>query len=254
MGSPRTAPAAMKCSVCGSESNADARFCSTCGANLHPEADTLFRVPNPHAAPVVVAPPAAPADGATGRVPRAAGWLLLVTAVIVIGYVVYRQLLPIPAAEDGGGARSSAVPVAPPAAAPAPQTPKFEAAPIPAASPAPSAPEPSAPVAKAPAAAPRTAAPKKGAKSSAGKHPAPPPPAPPVAAAPPPRPAPAPVAVEPPRPDRLQQLNGALGRCKGRDLIARAVCEQRARLQYCDGYWDQVPQCSGIGKLNPAAN
>ncbi|HEX9301944.1 MAG TPA: hypothetical protein VF959_06295 [Casimicrobiaceae bacterium] len=41
------------------------------------------------------------------------------------------------------------------------------------------------------------------------------------------------------------QLNDALARCVGQDLIQRAVCEQRARLQHCEGYWGQVPQCPG---------
>ena len=66
-----------------------------------------------------------------------------------------------------------------------------------------------------------------------------------------PEPAPAPVATpvvkEAPPPDRWQVMADAIGRC-GRDgFFAGVVCEERARLQYCEGYWGQVPQCpSGI--------
>ncbi len=72
--------------------------------------------------------------------------------------------------------------------------------------------------------------------------------------APPPQPAPAaPILAAPPKPDRFASLNDALARCVGLNLIQRAVCEQRARLQHCEGYWGQVPQCPG-GRSNFQTN
>jgi hypothetical protein len=66
-----------------------------------------------------------------------------------------------------------------------------------------------------------------------------PPPAPiVVAAAPPP-----PVAVARPAPDRWQALRDQLGGCVALGLFERAMCEQRARLQHCDGYWGHVGLC-----------
>jgi hypothetical protein len=60
--------------------------------------------------------------------------------------------------------------------------------------------------------------------------------------APPPQPeaAPAPAA-----PDRWQLLSEAVARCAGEGVLAGVICEQRARWQYCDGYWGKVAQCPG---------
>ena len=60
-------------------------------------------------------------------------------------------------------------------------------------------------------------------------------------------PAPAPAPRETPPPDRWQVMNETIARCASEDFIGRVVCEQRARLQACDGFWGQVAQCpSGI--------
>jgi len=69
---------------------------------------------------------------------------------------------------------------------------------------------------------------------------------------PPPAPAPAPVmeAKPAPRADPWQQMSEAIGRCSREGFFGRVVCEQRVRLQYCDGHWGQVPQCPG----GPAAD
>jgi hypothetical protein len=38
----------------------------------------------------------------------------------------------------------------------------------------------------------------------------------------------------------------SLARCSG-DLIARFVCDQRVRLQFCEGHWGKAPACaSGV--------
>jgi len=52
-----------------------------------------------------------------------------------------------------------------------------------------------------------------------------------------------------PRPDRWQVMNENLGRCGG-DLIARIVCHQRVRGQFCKGYWGEVPECASVVAYN----
>ena len=52
-----------------------------------------------------------------------------------------------------------------------------------------------------------------------------------------------------PRPDRWQVMNENLGRCGG-DLIARIVCHQRVRGQFCEGYWGEVPECASVVAYN----
>ncbi len=67
---------------------------------------------------------------------------------------------------------------------------------------------------------------------------------PPAAAEPAPPPAPRP--PEAPPPDRWQLMSNSIARCGESDgFVAGVICEQRVRLQYCDGYWDQVAQCAG---------
>ena len=64
-------------------------------------------------------------------------------------------------------------------------------------------------------------------------------------------PAPVPEAIPPareaPPPDRWQVMADQIARCYNDGFFAGAVCEQRVRRQYCDGYWGQVAQCrSGV--------
>ena len=55
-------------------------------------------------------------------------------------------------------------------------------------------------------------------------------------------PAPAPVV-----PDRWEAMSAAIAHCGRADFFSGIICEQRARMKYCDGYWGEVPQCrSGI--------
>ncbi|MEO6928580.1 MAG: hypothetical protein ABI190_05385 [Casimicrobiaceae bacterium] len=49
-------------------------------------------------------------------------------------------------------------------------------------------------------------------------------------------------AVQQP-PDRRLQLRQRFAGCAGTDVLAQAYCEQRARLELCDGLWGTVPQC-----------
>ena len=53
------------------------------------------------------------------------------------------------------------------------------------------------------------------------------------------QPAPAPVSP----PDHWQAMNDALVRCEREGGLAAFVCEQRARVDACDGYWGAVAQC-----------
>src|SRR6266508_1127676 len=82
----------MKCSVCGSESNADARFCANCGTKLNPGAETLFKSPPAAAASPLpdVGVAASVTPNATNLVPL----LLVLAALVVVGYFAYRALMP----------------------------------------------------------------------------------------------------------------------------------------------------------------
>ncbi len=122
-----------------------------------------------------------------------------------------------------------------------------------------SGPPPAAPVtsATAPANAPTaTAKPRSVARSAKGTSAPVGPPAPEL----PPEPAPAPVVVAaapvPPAPrplDRMQLLAQAFSQCPQESLLPRMVCEQKARLQYCDGYWGRAPLCpNGAPENNPS--
>ena len=46
------------------------------------------------------------------------------------------------------------------------------------------------------------------------------------------------------RVDPWQQMSEAIGRCPA-EFLGRVVCEQKVRLQYCEGQWGKVPQCPG---------
>jgi hypothetical protein len=74
-----------------------------------------------------------------------------------------------------------------------------------------------------------------------------PPPEPPaeveVVSAPLPEPAP-PAPRQVPRADPWQQMKEAIGHCPA-GFLERVVCEQKVRLQYCEGQWGKVPQCPG---------
>ncbi len=120
-------------------------------------------------------------------------------------------------------------------------------------------PPPPAPVTDgtAPANAPTAPAkPRSAARSAKGTSAFVGPPAPEL----PPEPTPAPVVVAaapaPPAPrplDPMQLLAQALTQCPQESLLPRMVCEQKARLQYCDGYWGRAPLCpNGAPENNPS--
>jgi hypothetical protein len=61
-----------------------------------------------------------------------------------------------------------------------------------------------------------------------------------VPALPPPVPAP---REAPPPPDRWQQMSDALARCDREGGFSGFICDQRVRLDSCEGWWGKVPQC-----------
>ena len=68
----------------------------------------------------------------------------------------------------------------------------------------------------------------------------------PAAAAVPVVPTPEPAA------DRWQAMTIAIERCAREDFLASVVCDQRTRLQYCDGHWGAVPQCPAGNRADQA--
>lgn len=66
-----------------------------------------------------------------------------------------------------------------------------------------------------------------------------PPPEPPRPAPPPP----APVARPAPPPDRWQSMASALSQCAREGGFGGFICDQKVRLESCEGYWGRVPQC-----------
>lgn len=68
-------------------------------------------------------------------------------------------------------------------------------------------------------------------------------PEPPPVETPPPEPPPPPVVVAEPPLDPHRQMMERIARCANASPLDRFVCDQRARLAYCDGRWGQVPDC-----------
>ena len=83
----------MKCSVCGTDSKGDARFCAGCGATLIiPTFDETLVLNRPPVFSLPVAAPVAPSTtrGADPTRTNIGGLVLVVIALGVIGYFVYR--------------------------------------------------------------------------------------------------------------------------------------------------------------------
>jgi hypothetical protein len=54
--------------------------------------------------------------------------------------------------------------------------------------------------------------------------------------------APGPPPIE--SPDRWKELANAVAKCGEAGFFAGTICEQKVRIQYCEGAWEKVPQCS----------
>lgn len=115
-----------------------------------------------------------------------------------------------------------------PAAPPAPPAPSADPAPVRPATTTPPRTRP-APPRPDPAAVAATAAPVVIEMVAPPPQPAPPPPAPVVRPAPP--------------PDRWQSMSNALSQCAREGGFGGIVCDQKVRLESCEGYWGRVPQC-----------
>ena len=53
-----------------------------------------------------------------------------------------------------------------------------------------------------------------------------------------------PVSAPAAAPEGGQSLTNALEKCGEEKFLASVICEQKARLRYCEGKWGQVPQCA----------
>jgi hypothetical protein len=179
---------------------------------------------------------------------RASRWPIVVgamcVAVVAIGYMRYRFAA-------GRSDTLAAVPVESPHAQEAPTTSSI----VRASTVAPTGVPTNAPVAlSAPRAEPATIATKADAAKAPSVRSRPekaPIALPPPEALPPPvvsivRPPPPPVVREVPRPDKWQLMSEAIARCPRSDISGRVSCEQQLRVQYCEGLWGQVAQCSSI--------
>ncbi len=147
----------MKCSVCGSESNADARFCSNCGTMLNPAADTLFKTPagaHPGAAASPPSPESPTGTPLTSPWTNPVGLLVVLAAVAVLGYFAYRVLTPGDAATESAPQAPPSTQATPPgtAASPPASEPAREPALVPSREPV------TGPTAEPPAAAPKAPA------------------------------------------------------------------------------------------------
>jgi len=267
----------MSCQICGRRSAPGAKLCPDCRAARKRAYDatitqpllamvgagtvsrTLSRLRRSDSSPEAkarraarkakaaadAAPPAAMSQAAapTAGPSRSMLWALLALGVVLAAIAGWYLPTHAPEAPDVSAA-SSLAPGAPaqPVTEPARITPSASTPPAAALPPLPAIVErelvPHSPAAGKPA------APRRG--NAAPKAVTPPPEAPAeveIVRAPQPAPAtPAPPA--PMRVDPWQQMSEAIGRCPA-GFLGHVVCEQKIRLQYCEGQWGKVPQCPG---------
>lgn len=243
------------CRICGGPTLPGTRLCTQCKAALKrarqetvselvppPKRSTARAAARPRRTPQLAA--AAPLQKSSRtRSWRRAATILATVAAVGIGYALVLLVRPAPSVPivhpEPAESRPTVAPTAPPI------VPRAEATAATAPAPARDA-APTAAVVAAAKPSPQRPAPKRIADT-----PAEPAPAPAVArfatATEPPTPVSVPEPVPAPRPapprDRWQQMTDAIAQC-GRDgFFAGVVCEQRVRLQYCEGYWGQVAQC-----------
>ncbi len=56
------------------------------------------------------------------------------------------------------------------------------------------------------------------------------------------------IAPEPPVSDRWETMSAALTTCSRASFLGGVVCAERVRLQYCEGFWGEVPQCRAAAR------
>jgi hypothetical protein len=248
---------AIRCSICGKAAPPGALLCPPCRAALK-RAGHLTVQDLPHylapvrrpggkgrrpadarrPAPGMPAKPAPTAPASGRRVLAGVAALGVLAGIAYVGQ-------PPPVAHDAPQAGSRSAPVLSPAAKGAPVAPVAASlAPV-ATSPMPPAPGPVATVtdpprpvaARVPARAKQVAL---RAEAVVTESVLPVPDSTPPA--PPPPPAPVPREAPPP-PDRWQQMSDALARCDREGGFSGFICDQRVRLDSCEGFWGKVPQC-----------
>jgi hypothetical protein len=251
--------AAKGCRICHGPALPGMRLCTQCKAALKrarqetvsellppPARGPSARSARRDAARQAVVETGSEHSGTRRREWRIAAIILCVAAAAGLAYAGLRLARPPDSLPDGQAAPSATTPMSPgePLAPPLPE---------PAAGPASSALAPAATRATVPQEARHTPAPMPQAPPASSRSddaaPAP------TARAftlfatapelPPPQPAvsPAPVAPPAPAPDRWQRMAEAISACGREGFLAGVICEQRVRLQYCDGYWGKVAQC-----------
>lgn len=246
----------MTCSICGKATGPGALLCRPCKAALKrarhltvqdfpgtPATVTmpgfLPSLPRSHAMPARAAAPREDAGDTRRRLVLAAIAIALLAAA---AYVGQRGM----AADDPGARHAAApapvIPVPPtavPPAAPTTAAPATVGADLPVAAPPPSH---GLAVRSPPPAAAR--APAKSRMASAPVPPTPPPPEVRSAALEVAEPVPPlPVLPAPPPPDRWQTMADSLKRCENEGGFSGFICDQRVRLESCEGYWGRVAQC-----------
>jgi hypothetical protein len=239
----------MTCTICGKATGPGALLCRPCKAALKrarqltvqdfPGTPATVTMPAGLIQPLRdgVRPPRA-SSRRSDALRRVAWGVLAVALLVAAGYVGQRGMAGAGAAST---AAASTTVVTPPAA---PPTPAVLPEPVHVIEPAPIVNTPAprrAPAAKAPApSAERSTSP------SMALEPPMPATAPPtdakatVAEAAAPAPAP---RVAPSAPDRWQTMADSLARCANEGGFGGFICDQRVRLQSCEGYWGQVAQC-----------
>lgn len=56
------------------------------------------------------------------------------------------------------------------------------------------------------------------------------------------------IARESPASDRWETMGAALTTCSSESFLGGVVCAERVRLQYCEGFWGEVPQCRAAAR------
>ena len=251
------------CTICGQPAARGAALCAPCRAALKRAGQRTvqelphYRHPVPRARARRREPVASTADGAA-TAPRASRRrsgdtgrrvVLATAAVAALAGVAYLGQAQWRPGDDDvpGETRTFPAPAKPaPQASPASTAPALAATPVVAPAAVRAAPPAASDAARAPPASRRAATPSPPAATptattaypsldafgAIAEAPRVPPPPPQVAATRP-----------PPPPDRWQRMRDALAQCEREGGFEGFLCDQRTRIDACEGYWGRVPQC-----------
>jgi len=226
----------MSCTICGKKAGPGAMLCRPCKAALKRARQfTVLEIPG--MAPAVTMPgglamlPVRPREAVRPRRARRAPMRALAAVILAALLATAGTLFAVARLRHADEARASAAP--PPLASPVPR--EADAAPV---EPAPLRIAPRTLLAQKPRVKPTVA-------DAAPSLPAPAAEAPAVTASATIAEAPvaAPVATPAPPPDRWQTMGDALAHCAREGGLAGFICDQRTRLEACEGFWGRVAQC-----------